>query len=118
MCRFLIRTSETDDLHKALSSQELSGWYGKEVTDWKHLRTYDIPAALPDQSTPAFDHLDASTLLRDNVSVCGDYRINGSINGAMESGRLAAAGAASKTWMISHSLDLEAGINAVIQSSH
>ena len=80
---------DNDDLHRAVS-EEVTEWFGREVADWKHLRTYDIAAALPDQSTPAFDQINQPTLLRDNVSVCGDYRSNGSINGAMESGRLAA----------------------------
>jgi predicted NAD/FAD-dependent oxidoreductase len=60
------------------------------VDSWTHIRTYDIPYALPNQPSPAFDPPIQPTKLPDNVYVCGDYRTNGSINGAMESGRVVA----------------------------
>ena len=78
-----------NSLHKAVA-EELRSWFGESVDSWTHIRTYDIAYALPNQTSPAFDPPIQPTKLRDNVYVCGDYRTNGSINGAMESGRLAA----------------------------
>jgi predicted NAD/FAD-dependent oxidoreductase len=54
------------------------------------LRTYKIPYALPNQTSPAFDPPVQPLQVRDNIFVCGDHRTNGSINGAMQSGRLVA----------------------------
>jgi hypothetical protein len=54
------------------------------------IKSYVIPRALPDvrnlrySPDPQAMQLDASTTL------CGDYLANGSLNGAMESGRMAA----------------------------
>lgn len=76
-------------LHKAVTD-DLRSWFGGVVDSWTHIRTYDIAYALPNQTAPAFDPPNQPTKLRDNVYVCGDYRTNGCINGAMESGRLAA----------------------------
>ena len=70
--------------------QQMRGWFGKSVDFWTHLRTYHIPYALPNQSAPAFDPPVRPLKIRDNVFVCGDHRTNGSINGAMQSGRLVA----------------------------
>lgn len=70
--------------------QELCGWFGDEVRGWKHLQTYRIDDALPNADAPAFDPPVLPARLRDRLYVCGDYRANGSINGAMESGRLTA----------------------------
>ena len=86
-----VLNAETTDntLHKAVT-EELRSWFGESVDSWTHVRTYDIPYALPNQSSPAFHPPIQPTKLRDNVYVCGDYRTNSSINGAMESGRLAA----------------------------
>jgi hypothetical protein len=68
---------------------ELKFWY-PEAVNWKHLKTYHIDYALPndDQVSNEPDY----TALRLNAQcfVCGDYLMNGSINAAMKSGRLAA----------------------------
>ena len=70
--------------------QELAGWFGDQTRDWKHLKTYRIDNALPNADAPAFEPPVAPAELRDGIYVCGDYRVNGSINGAMQSGRLTA----------------------------
>ncbi|APZ91827.1 NAD(P)/FAD-dependent oxidoreductase [Fuerstiella marisgermanici] len=86
----VLNAATTDStLHKAVAD-DLRSWFGSVVDSWKHLRTYNIPYALPNQTSPAFEPLVQPAKLRDNVYICGDYRSNGSINGAMESGRLAA----------------------------
>lgn len=83
-----VLSSQDDDgtLHKAVAA-DLRSWFGTAVDSWTHLRTYSIPYALPNQSSPAFDPPVRPAKIRNNVYVCGDHRINGSINGAMESGR-------------------------------
>ena len=86
----VLDTGTNDDtLHKAVAG-ELRHWFGASVDAWTHIRTYDITYGLPNHTSPAFDPPIQKTKVRDNVYVCGDYRANGSINGAMESGRLAA----------------------------
>ena len=74
----------------SLVKAHLREWFGDAVDAWTHLRTYRIAQALPNQTSPAFDPPVHPAKLRDNVFVCGDYRANGSINGAMQSGRLVA----------------------------
>lgn len=73
-----------------LVQSELKGWFGKRVSEWRHLKSYRIENALPNADAPAFDPAVQATSIRENVFVCGDYRTNGSINGAMLSGRLTA----------------------------
>ena len=65
-------------------------WFGNEVDNWEHLNSYVIPHVLPDQS-PKFSRIkDQTEYLENGVLVCGDYRENGSINGAIVSGKVAA----------------------------
>ncbi len=64
---------------------QLRGWYGPRVNDWRHLRSYRIPHALPDTwGRPAPGQLP------DGVSVAGDWCENPSIQGALASGRRSA----------------------------
>lgn len=81
---------DVDELHERVRL-ELKTWFGDEVAAWRHLRTYHIPYALPDQSDPDTLTEAPNCRIRDGVYVCGDYRANGSINGALLSGRMAAA---------------------------
>ena len=63
-------------------------WFGPEADDWTHLRTYRIRHALP---ADADDVAPAGAIVEQaEVLVCGDHCANGSINGAMASGRRAA----------------------------
>jgi phytoene dehydrogenase-like protein len=64
---------------------QLAGWFGAGVESWRHITTYQIERALPDQSPPR--PAPAPERLADGVYVCGDYLHDGSINGAMASGR-------------------------------
>lgn len=84
----IVRETGLDDaeLEEAVRGQ-LRGWFGPQVDGWRHLRTYTIPDALPRQLPTS----DPPRLLEvDGTLVCGDHRLNGSIHGAMLSGRLAA----------------------------
>ena len=78
-----------DELIQSIKA-ELSEWFGKQTDDWEHLRTYNIKYALPNQDSVAHE-VDGSQLkLRDGLFAAGDYLLNGSINAAMRSGRIAA----------------------------
>ena len=68
---------------------QLAAWYGEEVRDWRHLKTYRIPYGLPDQQPPYLVERDLPVSV-DGLFRCGDYLATASINGAMRSGRRAA----------------------------
>jgi phytoene dehydrogenase-like protein len=63
---------------------ELTTWFGKEVQDWQHLKTYHIPQALPN-----FDksQMDKSLKISDILYQCGDTTAYPSLNAAMATGR-------------------------------
>lgn len=69
---------------------QLVDWFGKAANGWRHLRTYDIPFALPNQSPPALSPVEKDSRRADGLVVCGDYLDTASIQGAMASGRRAA----------------------------
>lgn len=69
---------------------ELKQWYGTQVDDWKLLKTYRINYALPNQEKVANEVPDSKIKINDNLFICGDHLLNGSINAAMKSGRLVA----------------------------
>ncbi|KAK3031513.1 hypothetical protein RJ639_036027 [Escallonia herrerae] len=69
--------------------RELSGWFGEGmVGSWRHLRTYRIWFAQPNQSPP-------TDLMKDprvgpGLYVSGDYQTSATFDGALVSGRMAA----------------------------
>jgi len=66
--------------------KELLQWYPGSG-QWKLLATYAIPHALPDNRT-AENEMDPDIMrIGKNCYLCGDYLLNGSINGAMKSAR-------------------------------
>lgn len=82
----------TEDTHPGLRDTvlaQLRWWWGKDVAQWRHLRTYNIAHGQPDQ-TPPFSPKKAVSL-GDGLFVTGDHRDTGSIQGAMYSGRRCAA---------------------------
>ncbi|KAK1267265.1 hypothetical protein QJS04_geneDACA000694 [Acorus gramineus] len=69
---------------------ELSGWFGEgEVREWRHLRTYRIGFAQPDQSPPT-DLTGRDPRVGSRVYVCGDYWSSATFDGALVSGTRAA----------------------------
>ena len=64
---------------------QLRGWWGPQVDDWQHLRTYRIDHGQPDQSPPFTPK--KSVTLGGGRFVCGDHRDTGSTQGALFSGR-------------------------------
>ena len=79
---------DSPDLEKKLL-EELVSWYS-DAMSWKHLKTYRIPYALPNNKTVTnkvgTDNFNANS----NCFICGDHLLYGAIDGAMKSGRLAA----------------------------
>lgn len=86
----VLKTDVDGSQLQSLVKSHLREWFGDAVNEWEHLRTCRVSQALPNQSSPAFDPPVHPARMRDDLYVCGDYRTNGSINGAMQSGRLAA----------------------------
>jgi phytoene dehydrogenase-like protein len=66
--------------------QELQEWFGSQTGAWRHLRTYRIHHAQPHQPPPTLQPPQRTVRLENGLYVCGDYRDNASINGAMVSG--------------------------------
>ena len=62
---------------------DLIGLFGQEVKQWKLVQTYLIKESLPKINY----EISYSAAAQDGVFYCGDHLIQGSINGAMESGR-------------------------------
>jgi phytoene dehydrogenase-like protein len=69
---------------------ELKKWYGKQVTDWKMIKTYRINYALPNQEKVTNEISNSEIQINEHLFICGDHLMNGSINAAMKSGRIVA----------------------------
>jgi predicted NAD/FAD-dependent oxidoreductase len=67
--------------------KELRGWFGEEVFGWKHLRTDLIKEALPTQT----ETNPVGVREIDGILICGDHAVSASIEGAISSGKSAAA---------------------------
>ena len=76
-----------DDALDAARTQ-LRGWFGDAVDGWRTLRVDRVPNALPD--LPSLDPPERPPWVREGIYVTGDWRRNGSINGALTAGRHAA----------------------------
>ena len=70
--------------------EQLTGWFGKQVHDWRPLRRYRVARALPDLPPRGKEEPFAHITSDSRVLVCGDHLARGSIEGAMVSGRRAA----------------------------
>jgi phytoene dehydrogenase-like protein len=71
--------------------RQLTEWFGPDVSTWSHLRTYHIQHAQPDQTPPALTPAERPVSLSPGLFVCGDHRDQSSIQGALASGKRAAA---------------------------
>eukprot|EP00898_Chlorokybus_atmophyticus_P003965 jgi/Chlat1/456/Chrsp103S00974 len=68
---------------------EVAAWFGEsEVSTWRHLCTYRIPFAQPNQSPPT--NFRRPVRLSRGLYVCGDHRDPATFDAAMVSGRRAA----------------------------
>ncbi|GAV62765.1 Amino_oxidase domain-containing protein, partial [Cephalotus follicularis] len=78
----------SDDDLTAEVVRELSGWFGgSTVGSWKHLRTYRIRFAQPNQCPPT--DLMKDPRFRSGMYLCGDYLTSATFDGALVSGRKA-----------------------------
>ena len=85
----VIGVPDMDDVELcAALKEELVGWFGEGTRAWTPLRTYRIPFAQPNQTTPTT--LDRDARLGGGLYVCGDHRSPATFDGAMMSGRKAA----------------------------
>ncbi|XP_043696624.1 15-cis-phytoene desaturase, chloroplastic/chromoplastic [Telopea speciosissima] len=81
--------SVSDDNLTAEVIRELSCWFGNStVESWKHLKTYRIGFAQPNQSPPT--DLKKNPKIGSGVYVCGDHLNSATFDGALVSGRRAA----------------------------
>ncbi|KAB5521057.1 hypothetical protein DKX38_025376 [Salix brachista] len=68
---------------------ELSGWFGGSVVgSWKHMRTYRIGYAQPNQCPPT--DLMKNPKIGPGLYLCGDHLTSATFDGALASGRRAA----------------------------
>ncbi len=79
-----------DPALEAAVRAQLAAWFGAPARRWRHLRTYRIPFAQPEQAPPALTPWRRPVRIRPGLYVCGDHRDNASIDGALASGRRAA----------------------------
>lgn len=63
---------------------ELTEWFGEEVKNWKHLRTYHLPQALVRYEAGCRPE---KLQLSPDMYRCGDYTAYPSLNAAMQTGR-------------------------------
>jgi len=81
---------EPDDALAAKVKEELKTWFGEAVHDWQFLKNYRIRYALPAAESIQNDIPKSQLQIGDDLFICGDHLLNGSLNAAMKSGRLAA----------------------------
>ncbi len=65
---------------------QLIDWFGLRAESWRHLRTYRISYALPNQSPRSLASKVMHSRISHSVWRCGDYCETGSIEGAIQSG--------------------------------
>ncbi len=69
---------------------ELKQWYGDQINYWKMIKTYRIKYALPNLESVENEIDNIKMQVSENLFICGDHLLNGSINAAMKSGRMVA----------------------------
>lgn len=86
----VVGAADEDPALEQRARTQLSGWFGEQVESWRHLRTYAIRRALPAQPPGVLEPPARPHRLGPGRYACGDALLNGSIEGAIVSGRLAA----------------------------
>ena len=76
---------------------QAADWFGSQAGRWEHLETVHIEKALPAYEPPTTPPDDVPVKIetgeKAGIYVCGDWRADPSLNGAMKSGRRAAEAA-------------------------
>ena len=65
--------------------EELLAWFGPQVLKWEHLKTYEIPNALPEYA--ASQPVQLPLRLTDTLYRCGDWSAYPSLNAALATAR-------------------------------
>ena len=86
----LVNSTAANESSLALVLNQLRELFGSQVDAWQHLRTYNIPHALPVQPA-GFGQTSRESSLQDGTILCGDHLETSSIQGALVSGRKAAS---------------------------
>ena len=87
----IVKPTDLDNIQLLTTVKgELRKWFKKEVRFWDHLKTYHIQYALPDKPHIVIPDKNNIKPVKPGIYLCGDYIYNGSLNGAMESGRYTA----------------------------
>ena len=76
---------DDDELMVRQVRDQLKRWFGRQVEQWKHLRSYKVLHAHPEVPPRAQEEPTQPT--RPGLYVCGDHRCGASIHHAMLSGR-------------------------------
>jgi predicted NAD/FAD-dependent oxidoreductase len=82
--------STDDSVAESTVRRELTEWFGPVVDEWRHLKTYRIVHALPDQSPPMPDPTVGYARETPGIYICGEYGSVPGIQWALLSGRQAA----------------------------
>ncbi len=82
--------SVSDDELDAAARDQLIGWFGGEVSEWRLLSVAHVPQAQPVQSPGMLSPYQRTTRMGPALYVCGDHHETSSIEGAMSSGERAA----------------------------
>jgi uncharacterized protein with gpF-like domain len=81
-----------------MGEEEITETVKKEIQTYcgtghvKHITNFRIKQALPNLENLKYTSEPSASLIAENIFIAGDTQFNGSLNAAMESGRLAAAG--------------------------
>jgi phytoene dehydrogenase-like protein len=79
--------SGDDAMVEATVRQELTEWFGRAASEWRHLKTYRIAHALPEQNPPMPDPTMRFATKKPGIYVCGEYGSVPGIQWALLSGR-------------------------------
>jgi protoporphyrinogen oxidase len=79
-----------DDVIENVVKDELSKYFGMEIFNWKLLKVYKIDYALPNQEFVLGKRKIADMKLGEQVYVCGDHLLYGSMNAAIKTGKMVA----------------------------
>lgn len=81
--------TENDIELSNLMKTEIEPWF-YEAKNWKFIKCYRINYGLPNLETLTDDAKPSQFKVNNQLYICGDYLLNGSINAAIKSGRLVA----------------------------
>lgn len=88
------QVKESDEQLEKIVRQQLQQWFpSTDVNQWKFLRMYRVAYAQPAQSPSDPNKATSSKSARiiENIFCCGDHRDSATLNGAISSGKRAAA---------------------------